>query len=68
MGKYLLAIDCGLTNCKMVLFDTNGERIGLQSFRTPLQDLQEEQEDPVEAVAVVEAEQIRLKTVTQGLL
>lgn len=39
MGKYLLAIDCGLTNCKMVLFDTNGERIGLQSFRTPLQDI-----------------------------
>ena len=39
MGKRLLAIDCGLTNCKMVLFDELGNRVGLQSFRTPLCDI-----------------------------
>lgn len=35
----MLAIDCGLTNCKMLLFDSEGKRIGLQSFRTPLRDI-----------------------------
>ena len=39
LSQKLLAIDCGLTNCKMILFDTAGMCLGQESFRTPLHDI-----------------------------